>query len=300
MGATIDEKAPARPDGAQGNGPQPARGRAGAGIGTSGGGAGGDGSEAAVVEDRIAGATWLMLEYLTGQGLQHPASKPSFSLEGWISYYNELAERIKPATPAILAALQAKREAREAQGAPSRAVEARGITWFVATAAMISLAVTVWSMVVLGGEISSAAITLGKPYHRVLKVLFDLGVAGLGASLALFSQIQTYVTRNIYWRHYNITYVVKFLSGIIAGFVLAELLSAALGGGQNGTANAGDFGVGALALVGGAVAPAVYNIIKRLAEAAETITESRAEEREKAAREKAELSTALAEERAKT
>ncbi|HEV7589534.1 MAG TPA: hypothetical protein VGO40_15575 [Longimicrobium sp.] len=101
-----------------------------------------------------------------------------------------------------------------------------------------------------------------------------LAAAGVGASFAILFQVNEYIGKSNYNPRYAPTYWVKFLLGLMAGYILVALLPFDLQ--RQGT------GVQlmqpAIAMLGGYSASAVYRILTRLVEAVETIFRGNARE----------------------
>jgi hypothetical protein len=111
-------------------------------------------------------------------------------------------------------------------------------------------------------------------WKLLVNELWWLTAAGLGASFAILFQVNEYIRRSSYDPKYAPTYWVKFLLGVMAGYILVALLPF----------NLRSQGVGAnlmqpaLAMLGGYSASAVYRILTRLVEAVESIFRGNARE----------------------
>jgi hypothetical protein len=111
-------------------------------------------------------------------------------------------------------------------------------------------------------------------WRLLVNELWWLAAAGLGASFAILFQVNEYIRKSSYDPKYAPTYWVKFLLGVMAGYILVALLPFDLptqGSGANLVQPA-------LALLGGYSASAVYRILTRLVEAVETIFRGDAKE----------------------
>jgi hypothetical protein len=121
-------------------------------------------------------------------------------------------------------------------------------------------------------------------WKLLLNQVWWLAAAGLGASFAILFQVNEYIRKSNYNPRYAATYWVKFMLGLMAGYIMVALLPLDLQS-QGGTG----FRLmqPAIAMLGGYSASAVYRILTRLVEAVETIFRGNARdliaEREQAA-----------------
>lgn len=246
----------------------------------------GESSLSTFIDEQLRQKCRLMLRYLTDHGIDHPSLNWSTDRPAdLIAYYNALAQRVKPANPILLLDSDTEGERN------SHDKSAAWITGITSVVSMVCLIGTGWTLSALGPDVTTHITGFPQPTGRIEKVLFDVSVAGLGAVLSVFTQVQDYVSKGLYNKRHNFTYAAKFFSGIIAGFILAELLSLSLGppvGGQTASGLA-SFGVGAAALIGGAFAPVVYQLIRRLADMAEQTFSDQVEARIAAVRKETEL-----------
>jgi hypothetical protein len=122
----------------------------------------------------------------------------------------------------------------------------------------------------------------------LINELFWISAAAIGASFALLRQVNDYIVARNYDPKYEPTYWIKFLLGVMAGFIMATLLPAAIGAEGPDTH---PLTVSTLAMLGGFSASAVYRILTKLVESMENVFRSsprdEAVQREKAAQAKA-------------
>lgn len=120
--------------------------------------------------------------------------------------------------------------------------------------------------------------------------VFWLASAGVGASFAMLFQVNEFIVNRSYDPKYESSYWIKFLIGVIAGFILVALIPLdGLEGGAAGASAAGGRAATAaealarptLAMLGGFSASAVYRILNRLISTVESVF--RADPREEAA-----------------
>ena len=111
-------------------------------------------------------------------------------------------------------------------------------------------------------------------WRLLVNELWWLAAAGLGASFAILFQVNEYIRKSCYNPKYAPTYWVKFLLGVMAGYILVALLPLDLRRDGTGT----NLLQPALAMLGGYSASAVYRILTRLVEAVEAIFRGNARE----------------------
>jgi len=83
--------------------------------------------------------------------------------------------------------------------------------------------------------------------------------AALGASFSILLKTQPYLVNRTFDPKYNTVYISRFITGIVAGVILAVGVSQQLGTG-------GKFPPGTLAILGGFAAEAVEQVLQRLVE----------------------------------
>lgn len=125
-------------------------------------------------------------------------------------------------------------------------------------------------------------------FPLLINELFWISAAAVGASFALLRQVNDYIVARNYDPKYEPTYWIKFLLGVMAGFIMATLLPAAIGAESPDTH---PLTVSTLAMLGGFSASAVFRILTKLVESMENVFRSspreEAVQREKAAQAKA-------------
>ncbi|HEX9939805.1 MAG TPA: hypothetical protein VGB15_21910 [Longimicrobium sp.] len=118
--------------------------------------------------------------------------------------------------------------------------------------------------------------------------LFWISAAGIGASFAMLMQVNGYIVKRTYDPKYEPTYWIKFILGLMAGFILVALLP------EVSSAESGAVTLPMLAMLGGFSASAVYRILAKLVESIEAVFRGSAAE-EMAQRERAAQSRATEE-----
>jgi len=122
--------------------------------------------------------------------------------------------------------------------------------------------------------------------------LFWMAAAGIGASFALLRQVNDFIVARTYDPKYEPTYWIKFLLGVMAGFILAALLPGMFGeSSTNPSSGSAALAVPTLAMLGGFSASAVFRILTKMVESVENVfrdsPRDEAVQREKAAQARA-------------
>ena len=140
------------------------------------------------------------------------------------------------------------------------------------------------------GGAARAAAESGEASHVMLVVkiilsrVFWLAAAGIGASFAMLFQLNDQIVNRTFDPDENASYWVKFVLGLVAGFILVALVPIETGSGAEGaTSGAQALGPPTIALLGGFSASAVYRILTRMVEALESIFSGGAKEQAAAA-----------------
>jgi hypothetical protein len=199
--------------------------------------------------------------------------------------HERLAKLVAPATPRALVLFA--EEDRKEKGmlrlpGPVRLVRR------MALAALVSVTLFIGSS--LSRYVSHDSGDVLDSFGRALLVneVFWLASAGVGASFAMLFQINEFIVNRSYDPKYESSYWIKFLIGVIAGFILVALVPldglegevAAAGTARTATA-AQALARPTLAMLGGFSASAVYRILNRLISTVESVF--RADPREEAA-----------------
>lgn len=97
-------------------------------------------------------------------------------------------------------------------------------------------------------------------YELLINLLFLLAAAGVGASFSILFKVYGYVEDGTYDTRYDPTYYIRFVLGLIAGMLIAELLPAAM----STDISSPQFAKLSLAILGGFSSAAVHRILERL------------------------------------
>lgn len=193
--------------------------------------------------------------------------------------HERLAKLVAPATPRALVLFAQEDQKQKGMlrlPGPVRLVRR------MALAALISVVLFIGSS--LSPYVSHDSGDVLDSFGRALLVneLFWLASAGVGASFAMLFQVNEFIVNRSYDPRYETSYWIKFLIGVIAGFILVALIPLdGLEGGAQGASAAQALARPTLAMLGGFSASAVYRILTRLMNTVESLF--RADPRDEAA-----------------
>ncbi|HVG43204.1 MAG TPA: hypothetical protein VM890_00685 [Longimicrobium sp.] len=192
----------------------------------------------------------------------HPRDAPPLAPSPLVLAHSRLARIVVPATPRAIVLL-----------APG---DVAGRFSFLGPVALVRQLMVVAITCVLGFVLiglfeatGSTTVTFVNTWgwRLLLNQMWWLAAAGVGASFAILFQVNEFIRQASYNPKFAPTYWVKFLLGVMAGYILVALLPFELS--RQGT------GIHlmqpAIALLGGYSASAVYRILTRLVEAVEAI-----------------------------
>ena len=224
--------------------------------------------------DLLLKESYTMAEYAVSSGLQIPPSvtvllgTSAKSLDAYDSsnesdrrnlakeltrVHGNLARIVAPARPGTLQLF----EDQKAKTGFARLGAVPLIRWMI-IAALISLI----SFLVLSILRDVYALTLLS--DRLSENLILLAAAGMGASYLALYQANRFIVEGTFNPKHNNSYWIRFVLGLTAGVILAQVISEATG-------TLEDLGKTMLALLGGFSAAVVYRILTRLVEAVESI-----------------------------
>lgn len=150
--------------------------------------------------------------------------------------------------------------------------------------ALVALICLTLSPEVNGSKVNSD-ILQGSGFPLLLNELFLLSAAALGASFHALFIANRYIQDGTFDPKYNISYWIRFVLGLIAGFILATLID--IDAVEKVSNSAPDstttFARPLLAMLGGFSAAVVYRILSRLAETVESLFRGDMREQLKAA-----------------
>ncbi|HEU0013329.1 MAG TPA: hypothetical protein VFQ45_06575 [Longimicrobium sp.] len=176
--------------------------------------------------------------------------------------HERLAKLVAPSTPASILLLdQPEGSGRWAFLGPVKLVRQMMATALICVAAFIAL-----SLFQFVNSDPKNSILDSHGLRLLVNELFWLSASGMGASFAMLFSLNTFIVRRTYDPKYAPSYWIKFLLGIIAGFILVALIPME---GVEGTQKT--LAQPTIAMLGGFSATAVYAILTRLVETLESL-----------------------------
>lgn len=198
----------------------------------------------------------------------HPSDAPALDSSLLVLAHARLAKLVAPATPrAIVILAEGDGVSRFAFLGPVPLVRQLMAVAIACMAAFV--------LIGLAKATGATTVTFGNTWgwRLLLNEAWWLAAAGVGASFACLFRVNEYVEKSNYNPRYASTYWVKFLLGVMAGYILVALLPLSL------PQDSGFYLMQpAVALLGGYSASAVYRILTRLVEAVEAIFRGNARE----------------------
>lgn len=214
-------------------------------------------------------------------------NEPS-TLAQLVKAHGQLSRLVAPATPRALLAMGAEHGGNRMAWLGAVGLVQR-LMFAAVTSVLIffTLSATRWTSghVRISFENSSGWVMLANQ-------LFWMSAAGIGASFAMLMQVNGYIVRRTYDPKYEPTYWIKFILGVMAGYILVALIP--ISASESSAGGAASLTLPTLAMLGGFSASAVYRILAKLVESLEAVFRSSPAE-EMAARERAAQSRATEE-----
>lgn len=208
----------------------------------------------------------------------HPRDAPPLPPSPLVLAHARLVKLVAPATPRAIELLAA--------GEGTSRLSFLGPVPLVRQLTVVAVVcVAMFVMIGLFKATGTTSVTFANTWGwtLLLNQVWWLAAAGVGASFAILFQVNGYIGRSNYNPRYAPTYWVKFLLGLMAGYILVALLPFEVQG--QGTSLR--LLQPAIAMLGGYSASAVYRILTRLVEGVEAIFRGNAQdviaEREQAA-----------------
>jgi hypothetical protein len=199
----------------------------------------------------------------------HPGDVPSLDASGLVLVHSRLAKIVAPATPRAIVIL-AEGDAHTRFGFLGPVALVRQL---MGVAIFCVLAFVLIGLTEVTGA-TTVTIANNWGWLLLLNQMWWLAAAGVGASFANLFRVNEYIEKSNYNPRYASTYWVKFLLGVMAGYILVALLPIDLRGDGAGL----HLMQPAVAMLGGYSASAVYRILSRLIEAIEAIFRGNARE----------------------
>lgn len=210
--------------------------------------------------------------------------------------HERLAKVVAPATPrALVLFAEEDREQKALLRLPGPVRLVRRM----ALAALISVGLFITSSLSRFVTHDSGDVLDSFGMALLVNEVFWLASAGVGASFAMLFQVNEFIVDRSYDPKYESSYWIKFLIGVIAGFILVALIPLdGMEGGAGDASSAQSLARPTLAMLGGFSASAVYRILTRLMNTVESLF--RADPREEAALREQAASARTAEDAAAT
>lgn len=194
---------------------------------------------------------------VSAQQTPSPSSLYKADIKQLVDVHNQLSKVVEPAKPRTILLLEREKN----KNAFFNFIGAVPFVRRMALASFISLLSFV--IISLSPDINADPNTWdlfrSSGIKLLLKELFLLCAAGLGASFTALFKANRYIVKGTFDPTYESSYWIRFLLGIIAGMIMATMIPI------EKTSQA-DFGKPLLAMLGGFSADFVYRVIERLIE----------------------------------
>jgi hypothetical protein len=222
-----------------------------------------------------------MAQYALASGMRVPPSAAAtleqartdaaMPVTAIVKVHDQLSKVVAPATPRALLLL-----------GPDHAAASKGWMSMMGSVALVRrvMVAAIASMVVyiivglsplVDAQVQTVQNSSGT--KLLLNELAWISAAAMGASFAVLMQVSGYVVKRNYDPRYEPSYWIKFFLGVMAGFILVQLMPLAKLAGTNG-----EVSQLMLALLGGFSASAVFRILTRLVDAVESVFRGDAKE----------------------
>ncbi|HET7463334.1 MAG TPA: hypothetical protein VFJ82_18930 [Longimicrobium sp.] len=239
------------------------------------------------LREQLLNESSAMARYALASGMTVPAAAadaierarfadPSqpMNLAPLVKAHDQLSRLVAPATPRALIALGDDRGGRVAWLGSVGLVRRMLAASIISVIVFVALSITKVTNTDTGPGMSFAN---SSGWPLLANELFWMASAGIGASFAMLMQVNGYIVKRTYDPKYEPTYWIKFILGVMAGFILVALIPIGGNAQPSGTAGAAS-GVGGaslalptLAMLGGFSASAVYRILAKLVESVEAV-----------------------------
>ena len=228
------------------------------------------------VRDQLMQESIAMAQYALASGMNvSPAAAATLEraraasaeapvdIAAMVKVHDQLFKLVAPATPRALLLLGPD---HVPAGGLKAMLGSVGLVRRMMVAAIGSI--VVYILVGLSPDVSATPQTVqsGKGIPLLLNELAWLSAAAMGASFAILMQVSGYVVKRNYDPRYEPSYWIKFFLGVMAGFILVQLVPL-----SRMTGTDGELSQLMLALIGGFSASAVFRILTRLVEAVESV-----------------------------
>jgi hypothetical protein len=195
------------------------------------------------------------------ESLEATKNMQSGGINKLTSVHERLAQIVAPATPRTILLLHTESEKEGVLNflGPVPLIRRMMLASILSLIMFVTLSLSPDVSRTGGGILDSSGMEL------LLNELFYLSAAGLGASFGALFMANRYITEGTFDPKYESSYWIRFALGLIAGIILAEVITLV------SDLEGGGLAKPALAMVGGFSAALVYRILNRLVETIESL-----------------------------
>ena len=190
--------------------------------------------------------------------------KEDVSYEEVLNLYNYLVGVVKPARPRTILLMDKEKAKGRGRLGALPIVSQLLVLGIISLSSMILLSL----FKDLNNVTIQKSLLEGYGPSQILRLLFLMSAAGVGASFYSLFEINKYVSNSTYDPIYKSIYWTRFILGIISGLLLAEFFADSVGGAEE-LKGYGHMIKPMLAILGGYSANLVYQILNRLVQAVE-------------------------------
>ncbi len=198
-----------------------------------------------------------------------PLIRREIDVSALIDAHDLLARLIEPATPQTVLLLYVEQKTQTVL----KFLGPVSLVRQLMLAAVISLTIfiTLLASPFINGTNLAADVLSADGVEQLVRLIFYVGAAGLGASFTALYTANTYISKGTYDPCYQSSYWIRFLLGIIAGLLLALLIS------EHSIQGDGMLSKGIvrplLAILGGFSADLLYTFLNRMVETFKSLFE---------------------------
>lgn len=210
---------------------------------------------------KYALASGLSVSEAVMESLETAKNMQSGGINRLTIIHKHLAQIVAPATPRtiLLLDIESKKEGLFNFLGPVPLIRRMMLAAIISLISFVILSLSPDVNTEGGGILQSSGVPL------LLNELFYLSAAGLGASFGALFTANRYITEGTFDPKYESSYWIRFTLGLIAGIILAEIITMVSDVSITGLAKP------ALAMVGGFSAAVVYRILYRIVDTVESL-----------------------------
>jgi hypothetical protein len=195
--------------------------------------------------------------------LEQARAAASGDVPAIVKVHDQLSKQVAPATPRALLLLGPD---HSAGGGLKAMLGSVGLVRRMMIAAIVSMVVYIGTGLTPYVNASVRTVQNSEGLPLLVNELAWLAAAAMGASFAILMQVSGYVVKRNYDPRYEPSYWIKFFLGVMAGFILVQLVPLA-----EKTGTDPNLSQLMVALLGGFSASAVFRILTRMVEAIESV-----------------------------